>query len=144
MRRRTIFGVLVLMGLLAFAPAWGQKLTVVIDGFRSDKGQVMLFIHTCAETFKKETIGPTKIYPKTLMCNNKMVIEDISLPPGTYGIALIDDENNNDKMDYRLMIPREGFGFSNYEFVGLRKPDFESFSFTHTDSTFVKIDISYF
>jgi uncharacterized protein (DUF2141 family) len=53
------------------------------------------------------------------------------LPPGTYGIALVDDENSDGVMEYnRLGIPKEGFGFSDYYHTGLKKPKFNSFSFT--------------
>lgn len=53
------------------------------------------------------------------------------LPPGTYGLALLDDENNDDKMNYSFIgLPKEGFGFSNYYLSGLFKPKFEVFKFT--------------
>jgi uncharacterized protein (DUF2141 family) len=46
---------------------------------------------------------------------------------GSFAITILDDENSNGKMDYRLgIIPREGFGFSNNPKVtGHKAPSFE-------------------
>ena len=60
----------------------------------------------------------------------------VELPSGTYGIAVLDDENSNDKMDYALMMPKEGFGFSNFYLTGLSKPKFEQFKFGVSDASF--------
>jgi uncharacterized protein (DUF2141 family) len=54
-----------------------------------------------------------------------------SLEPGTYGLALLDDENSSELMEYKFLgIPKEGFGFSDYYHKGLKKPKFDSFKFT--------------
>lgn len=53
-------------------------------------------------------------------------------------------KNNNGEMDFGLMLPKEGFGFSNYIHSGLSRPDFEDFQFTvGTQSTKVKIQTKY-
>jgi uncharacterized protein (DUF2141 family) len=46
---------------------------------------------------------------------------------GTYALSILDDENMNAKMDYRLgIIPKEGFGFSNNPKIrGMKEPPFE-------------------
>lgn len=48
---------------------------------------------------------------------------------GRYAIALIHDENANGKLDKRLMIPREGFGFSQDAPVVMGPPRFDSAAF---------------
>ncbi|MDD4150792.1 MAG: DUF2141 domain-containing protein, partial [Bacteroidales bacterium] len=53
----------------------------------------------------------------------------IDIKPGQYGIALLDDENNDKQMNYSFFIPTEGFGFSNYYATGLSKPSFDKFCF---------------
>jgi uncharacterized protein (DUF2141 family) len=38
----------------------------------------------------------------------------LDIPPGTYALAVIHDENRNGQLDTnRLGIPKEGYGFSN-------------------------------
>jgi uncharacterized protein (DUF2141 family) len=142
--RLLVLGILLFVGLLAAKPLSGQKLSIVIEGFRNEKGQVLLNIYTQAESFKKEEPKFVLSYPKTLVNNGIITIDSISLPAGTYGIALVDDENSNGKLDFRLIVPREGFSFSNYPFTHHRKPDFDSFSFEHTDSTLVRFEVYYF
>jgi uncharacterized protein (DUF2141 family) len=56
--------------------------------------------------------------------------EDI--PPETYAMAVIHDENMNGKLDTnRLGIPREGYGFSNDAKGWLGPPSFSATSFRY-------------
>lgn len=72
--------------------------------------------------------------PKNELSGGKMTTS-LELPSGTYGIAVLDDENSNDKMDYALMMPKEGFGFSNFYLTGLSRPKFEQFKFGVSDAS---------
>jgi len=50
--------------------------------------------------------------------------------PGTYAIALLHDENENDRIDRLLgLVPREGFGFSRDARVSFGPPHFEDAAF---------------
>lgn len=49
---------------------------------------------------------------------------------GQYAISLIHDENGNGKLDTRLMMPREGFGFSRNPKISFGPPKFTAASFT--------------
>ena len=56
--------------------------------------------------------------------------EDI--PPGTYALAVVHDENMNGKLDANwLGIPTEGYGFSNNAKAVLSAPSFSEASFTY-------------
>jgi uncharacterized protein (DUF2141 family) len=56
--------------------------------------------------------------------------EDI--PPGTYAMAVIHDENMNGKLDTHLLgIPKEGFGFSNDAKGFFGAPSFSAASFSY-------------
>jgi uncharacterized protein (DUF2141 family) len=56
--------------------------------------------------------------------------EDI--PPGTYALAVIHDENMNGKLDTNwLGIPTEGYGFSNDAQAVLQAPSFSAASFAY-------------
>ena len=48
----------------------------------------------------------------SVSARSDMVLEFTDVPPGTYAIALLHDENGNGRADRVLMVPREGFGFS--------------------------------
>jgi len=56
--------------------------------------------------------------------------EDI--PPGTYALAVVHDENMNGKLDTKwLGIPKEGYGFSNDVKALLGAPPFSAASFQY-------------
>ena len=60
--------------------------------------------------------------------------EDI--PPGTYALAVIHDENMNGKLDTNwLGIPKEGYGFSNGAKALLHAPSFSAASFQYDGGT---------
>jgi uncharacterized protein (DUF2141 family) len=122
-----------------------QILTIEISGIRSEKGLLHLDVYTDAETFKAET--PFRIYSfeKTGIIDGNLTLSINDLAPGIYGIAMIDDRNANGKIDRRLFMPSEGFGFSDYKRKVTCKPDFESFAFKFLEEkTTVKIEVQYF
>ena len=56
----------------------------------------------------------------------------LDIPPGTYALAVIHDENMNGKLDTKwLGIPTEGYGFSNKANAGLGPPSFSAASFRY-------------
>ncbi len=60
--------------------------------------------------------------------------EDI--PPGTYALAVIHDENMNGKLDTNFLgIPKEGYGFSNGAKSLLGAPSFSAASFEYDGGT---------
>lgn len=56
------------------------------------------------------------------------------LPTGAYAIAVIHDENGNQKLDTLLGIPREGFGFSRNPAIGFGAPRFGAARFMLPES----------
>ena len=65
-----------------------------------------------------------KVRDKQARCD----FEDI--PPGTYALAIVHDENMNGKLDTNLLgIPKEGYGFSNDAKALLGAPSFSAASF---------------
>ena len=69
-----------------------------------------------------------KIYKKDEVKNGDLTIV-LPAREGINGIAILDDENNNQKMEFGLIFPAEGFGFSNYFHSGMSKPKFSQFKF---------------
>ncbi len=56
----------------------------------------------------------------------------LSMPPGTYALAVIHDENRNGKLDANwLGVPTEGYGFSNDATARMSAPSFDAASFPY-------------
>jgi len=54
------------------------------------------------------------------------------VPPGTYALVVLHDENMNGRVDYNwLGIPREGYGFSNDAHGSLGAPSFSQAAFVY-------------
>lgn len=121
-------------------PAFTQSLnsntiTINITNVRNKDGSIRLSVFKDEASFSAEKASKTMLLNKNEISDGKMNTS-VQLPSGTYGIAVLDDENSNEKMDYGLMMPKEGFGFSNFYLTGLRKPKFEKFKFLVGDANF--------
>ena len=121
--------IILLVALLTAFLTNAQTITIEITNIRSNKGKILLAVFKDGTSFKKEKGIIEKSYLKTNLKSGSMTIK-IKLAPGTYGISILDDENNDGEMDYKLIrIPKEGYGFSNYYHTGLIRPKFEDFDF---------------
>jgi uncharacterized protein (DUF2141 family) len=99
-------------------------LDIRISDIRSSKGVVRLSVYTAPEqypykpwrtyTIKKDSLDKTFLHA---------AIDD--LKPGTYGLCMLDDENNSGVMENNLLgIPKEGFAFANNFKPFLKRPDY--------------------
>ena len=70
-----------------------------------------------------------------LPANASLVARFEGVPPGTYAVALIHDENGNNRMDLALFLPKEGFGMSQNPAIGIGPPSFKSAKFTFSGDT---------
>ena len=122
----------------------------------------MHFIGPCvtvfgSERFTKESehykhaekIGAELAYYKKKIAsisNNKARVTFAGLPEGQYAATILHDENNNEKIDKKFMLPlpSEGVGFSNYDDFGLNnRPNFKKVSFNIVKDTSITIKAIY-
>lgn len=113
----------------ATAPAVAASINLSISNIRSTKGDVLVCLSTNPKYFPdcRKDSKARKIKVSAASANS-VTIDGVK--PGTYAIALIHDENANGKMDLRLFLPREGFGFSRNPKIGMGPPKFKSAQFT--------------
>ncbi len=99
-----------------------------VTGLRSTKGQVLACLTDRAKGFPscEHVAGArTLIVP----ANSNVELDFGTVPAGTYAISLVHDENGNGKLDKRLVMPAEGFGFSRNAPVRFGPPSFASAAF---------------
>lgn len=121
---------LLLIFLCSNTLAKAQNIDIQFSGIRSARGQVIVKIYTDDKSFDDNKPIKTVKFPKHDLANGKMAAQ-LTLPPGTYGFALLDDENGDSKMEYSLLhMPKEGFAFSNFYLTGMKSPHFSQFKFT--------------
>lgn len=112
--------------LVVFQKQQPEGIDLIITNIRNKKGLIQIGLYNSDKgypnkpevsfSFKKDSVtsGALKLFlPVT--------------KPGTFAISILDDENMNEKMDYRLgIIPKEGFAFSNNPKIrGMKEPPFE-------------------
>lgn len=113
----------------AVAPIVMATLDISVTGLRSEKGDVLVCLSSNPKYFpdcrKDKSARKIKVAATSA---GKVHITDVK--SGVYAVALIHDENANGKMDMRLFLPREGFGFSRNPKIGMGPPKFKSAQFT--------------
>jgi len=130
MKKQTLSLKLLLFLLLPAMTLNAQNVEVNITGIRSNKGQIVIGVFKDSESYQKEQAFVSKTFKKSVSPDGGMQVK-FSLEPGVYGLCLLDDEDGDAKMKYNFVkMPKEGFGFSDYYFTGVKKPKFDVFKFT--------------
>ncbi|MEM8919176.1 MAG: DUF2141 domain-containing protein [Pseudomonadota bacterium] len=113
----------------AVAPVMAATLDISITNLRSQKGDILVCLSNNPKYFPdcRKDDQARKLKVAATKASN-ISITDVA--PGTYAVALVHDENANGKMDMRLFLPREGFGFSRNPKIGMGPPKFKSAQFT--------------
>jgi uncharacterized protein (DUF2141 family) len=98
---------------------------VTVTELRSAKGQVLACLTTRADAFPDCDKDPLA-RKLTVPAASEVHLDFGTVPAGRYAVSVIHDENANGKLDTRLGIPREGYGFSRDAAVRMGPPKFES------------------
>ena len=120
-----------------------HDITIKITNVRNMKGRIQLQLYRTGKSFAAE--APYKQYyvSKKSLKNKTVTYTIYGLKTGTYGVALLDDENANKEMDYNWMMPNEGFGFSDYYHTAWSKPKFSQFKFSLSSNKSVTMKVRY-
>ncbi len=112
----------------AAAPPPAPTVEVNVTGLRSAKGQILV----CLTTNPKAFPDCSKDKASVRMAVKAADAGDFAVhvpATGTYAIAVVHDENSNNKMDVAIFVPKEGFGFSRNPAITVGPPSFKSASF---------------
>jgi uncharacterized protein (DUF2141 family) len=113
--------------LASAAPPTGD-VTATITDLRSHKGLVAACLTTRRVAFPDCEKDPDAL-ALMVPASAHVTINFGRVPAGRYAIAVFHDENANGRLDKRLMMPREGYGFSRNAPVRLGPPSFDSAAF---------------
>jgi uncharacterized protein (DUF2141 family) len=132
--RARIFGVAVALWLLGLSPsvdADGGPLHVDVVGLRRDRGVVRVAVYGSPVGWTTPGRELTSCVARPSHRRARCVVDE--LPPGTYALAVLYDEDENGAMNRDLFgFPQEGYGFSNDVGPSLGgPPSFASASFVH-------------
>ena len=88
-----------------------NNLLLNFSNIKNNKGFLRIGLYKDHLSFKEENPYLIKSISKENFNDGKLSFK-MNIEPGLYGIAFLDDENENGEMDYSFFIPQEGFGFS--------------------------------
>ncbi len=121
-----------------------QILSIQFLNIRNNKGVFRIGLFPDELSYKNGDPTYYLTVPKFDAINGELTVKYNDIIPGIYGIAVLDDENENDKTDYGYILPVEGFGFSNYYIHTLFIPKFDDFKFTfEKEDLTVKVKLKY-
>lgn len=117
---------------VAFAALAGAsppaRLDVQVSGLRSGAGQLIVCVTRDAGHFP-DCAGDPAARKLKVPAAQAGAIHVAGLASGAYAIAMIHDENMNDRLDRRAMVPTEGVGFSNNPRLIFGPPGFSKAAF---------------
>jgi uncharacterized protein (DUF2141 family) len=123
-----------LAGLLIAVPAMAADgdapgtLTVKFDGLRSAKGMIRACLTRDPKLFLKCDKDPAA-FKASVAAGPNAHMDFANVPPGDYVLAVIHDENANNKVDTFMGIPREGVGFSRNPAMIFGPPGYDAAKF---------------
>ena len=117
-----------LLGAMTAVVAHAQatcSLTIHVSGFRNTTGVLGAELFTSSAGWP-ENVGRSFRHGSFPIEGDHATAHFDHIPAGRYGIAVLHDENKNEKLDRNLFqVPKEGFGFANNPHVLLVAPPFE-------------------
>jgi uncharacterized protein (DUF2141 family) len=104
--------------------------TIEIENARNSKGVLHICLTTQSRHFPDCSRDPAAIKRTVPATSRSLNLTGVA--PGRYALTLFHDENNNQRLDTILGIPREGFGFSRNPLVRFGAPKFRQVEFQLT------------
>lgn len=115
---------------------------VSVTGLRNMKGQLLVCLTTNPRAFPDCSKDKTSVR-MAVKAENAGNFRIAAPATGTYAIAVVHDENSNNKMDVAIFLPKEGFGFSRNPTITVGPPSFKSASFAVAGDTHQTIRMKY-
>lgn len=130
-----------LFAMVSFSVNTEQGIKVSVTNTRSNKGNILISVFKDGVGFPDEPEKAVKRV-KLDITNNRAVVMFPNLSAGNYAVAILHDENNDQKLNKNILgIPKEGFGFSNNVIGTFGPPSFSKASFQHQQGKLTQITI---
>ena len=85
---------------------------ITVTGLRAVQGQILACLVNTAAAFPDCSRDPAARKLAVPVRSATVELDFGAVPAGTWAVAVVHDENGNGRMDKRLIMPREGYGFS--------------------------------
>ncbi|MFO7993837.1 MAG: DUF2141 domain-containing protein [Marinobacter sp.] len=117
---------------IVFAQSSCPGIHVNIPNIENSAGTVACALFESPEGFPAEFLTSATHIMMMKIRDTKARCSFLDIPPGTYALAVIHDENMDGKLNTNFLgVPTEGFGFSSGAEAGMSAPSFEAASFSY-------------
>ncbi len=146
MEKIVILSLILLGTIISNSKTDSYLLTIKTNGLENSEGTVIFAL------YNKDGSIPDQKFRKYYRKENASIIDRKAevtfnnLPHGSYAATILHDENKNEKIDKKFMLPlpAEGVGLSNYQDFGLsNRPNFKNASFNLDKDTTIVIKVIY-
>lgn len=115
--------------LSANYPAGSGTLTVVLEGFRSDRGRAVVSLFAGPQGFP-DAVPASVATVSVAVLEGRATAVFAALPYRDYAVSVLHDEDGDGEMATGLFgTPREGFGFSGFPDFRFGHPDYDQVRF---------------
>lgn len=127
---------------LVAGTAAGHDVSLTVTGLRSAKGLVRACLTAQPRAFPDCDRDAAARY-LAVPAGDTVLLDFGPMPAGRYAVAVFHDENENGKLDKRLLMPREGYGFSRDAAVRFGPPKFAAAAFEVASDTTQSLRMRY-
>lgn len=120
------------------------SITITVKKIRNRDGVLRFKFYDDETPFPHDHGFLKVVVPKSEMKGDSLVITLPGFTSRHMAIALLDDENDNIKLDFGWFLPTEGYAFSDYYHSALRRPKYSDFAFTLTGDRHVVMTMRYY
>jgi uncharacterized protein (DUF2141 family) len=120
------------------------SITITVTNIRNHEGVIRFKFYDDSTPFPHDTGFRKVVVPKSLVTGDSLQVTYDGFPSQNMGIALLDDENNNWKLDMGWFLPKEGHAFSDYYHSAMRRPVYKDFRFYLSGNKKVVMKMRYY
>jgi uncharacterized protein (DUF2141 family) len=131
-------------GISEAKPENTYSIHITVTNIRNTKGVIRFKFYDDSTPFPDLNGFLKVVVPKTEMKGDSLTLTLHGFTSKHMGIALLDDENNDVKLDMGWFLPKEGHAFSDYHHTALRRPVYDDFNFFLTGDKKVVMRMKYY
>lgn len=120
------------------------SITITVTHIRNHNGVLRFKFFDDSTPFPNKTGFLRTVVSKSEVTEDSLQVTYHGFTSKNMGIALLDDENSNWKLDFGWFLPKEGHAFSDYYHTSLKKPVYKDFRFLLTGDKKVIMKMKYY
>ena len=120
------------------------SITITVTHIRNNEGAIRFKFYDDSTPFQDKMGFLKVVVPKTEMTGDSLRVTYHGFKSQNMAIALLDDENNDNELEFGWFFPKEGYAFSDYYHSALRKPVYKDFNFFLTGDRYVVMKMKYY